>query len=351
MSAQAEAARNLMRARRYADAKSLLGQALASDPDDFELHALLAQAYLGLRQPAPALRAADAATLRAPDDDWPHRLRSLALLRLGRAREAVAAAKQAVRLAPELAFARHVLAEAHMGAKQYDEAYVQALEAVRLSPDSTDMHDLLGRCMLRKRMYREAEAAFRRALTFDPNDAAAHNNLGVVLSKTGRRVDAVHEFNEAARLDPSFETARKNLYSGTRVLVGGGSVVFLLYLLARISVAINFGRTSPGFLLIGATIVVIGLVVWVRRYRPFTRKELPATAVAYYEAEKRRIRRANRPVLLLRIASVPVLLVGVVLSAVFDNGWFFFVGVAVALALLYLSPFAWRRLVERANSP
>ena len=348
MSAQAEAARHLIRAGRQQDAVSLLGQALAVTPDDHELHCLLAQAYLGLRRPADALREAQNASRLAPEDEWPHRLRSIALRRLGRNRDAVAAATESVRLAPEEPYARHSLAEAHLSAKHADEAYVQALEAVRLSPQSVDMHDLLGRCMIRKHMYREAEATFRHALQIDPNDAAAHNNLGVVLNGTGRRVEAVKEFNEAARLDPSFETARQNLYSGTRWLVGGGSLVFLIYLVIRASVLLNVSRSSGGLALVGLAILAVFTGLWIWRYRPFMRKaQLPATAVAYYQAENRRLRIANRPVLILRLVGIPVVVVGGFAFAVaIDQPWIVLVSLGLAVALYFLSPWAWRRLAQ-----
>jgi Flp pilus assembly protein TadD len=352
MSAQAEQARNLIRVGRQQDAVVMLLRGLASTPDDYELHCLLAQAYLGMRQTPAALQAAENAARAAPDDEWPHRLRSIALRRLGRTRQAVDAAMQAVRLAPEEPYARHSLAEAHLDAKQHDQAYIQALEAVRLAPYAADMHDVLGRCMIRKHMYGEAEASFRRALQLDPNDAAAHNNLGVVLDGTGRKVEAVTEFNEAARLDPSFETARRNLYSGTRFLVGGGSAVFLVYLVIRLAVIANASRHSLGFALVGVPILAAIIVIWVRRYRPFLRKPaLPATALAYYQAENRRLRTANRPVLLLRLASIPVVVGSFALALVLNQPIVLLAGIALGIALYLLSPWAWRRLVQGPSGP
>src|SRR5437588_3224305 len=121
-----------------------------------------------------------------------------------------------------------MLSEAYLAANKVDDAYLQALETVRLMPAAADSFDVLGRALLHKRKYREAEANFRRALELDATDAVAHNNLGVALQRQGRRVDAVNAFTAAARIAPSFDTARKNRYSGTRLLLGGGSLVFIL---------------------------------------------------------------------------------------------------------------------------
>ena len=347
MSAQAEAARHLIRAGRQQDAIGLLGRALAAAPDDYELHCLLAQAYIGLRRPADALGSAEQASRLAPQDEWPHRLRSIALRRLGRQREAVAAATESVRLAPQEPYARHSLAEAFLAAKRDDEAYAQAYEAVRLAPENGDMYDLIGRCMIRKHMYRDAEASFRHALQLDPNDAAAHNNLGVVLNGTGHRVEAVKEFNEAARLDPSFETARRNLYSGTRFLLGGGSAVFLIYLALRAAVLLNASRSSAGLALVGGALLLVFVGVWVWRFRPFTRRrQLPATAIAYYHAENRRLRVANRPVLLLRLAAIPVVVGGFALGVAINEPAVFLAFLPVAAGLYFLSPWAWRQLAQ-----
>jgi tetratricopeptide (TPR) repeat protein len=347
MSAQAEAARSLIRVGRYGDAIKVLLVALASSPEDHELHGLMAQAYLGLEQPKEALRAADTAVRHAPDDEWAHRLRSIALRRLGRPRESVDAAMQAVSLAPELAYARHALAEAQLSAKHADDAYVQALEAVRLSPADSDMHDLVGRCLLARRMHPEAEATFRNALRLDPNDAAAHNNLGVALSRQGRREEAVAAFNDAARIDPSFETARRNLYSGTRFLIGGGSAVFFLYLLVRLAVVLNSSHRSPWVFAVAAAAFALAAVVWILRYRPFTKKKIPESAVAYYKAEKKRQSRLNRPVVLLRLASFPVAGAMIGLAFVLDSGLVLLLTVPVTVAWYWFSPTLWRRYARR----
>ena len=347
MSAQAEAARSLVRVGRHGEAVKLLLQALASSPDDDELHCLLAQAHIGARQPAEALRAADNAARLAPDDEWPHRLRSIALRRLGKGRDAVAAAAQAVRLSPELAYARHALAEAHLAAKQVDEAYAQAYEARRLSPEDADMYDLLGRCLLARKMPKEAEASFRQALQLDPTDAAAHNNLGVALQRQGRSVEAVHAYNDAARIDPSFETARQNLYSATRVLIGGGSAVFLGYLLFRVLVGVSVTHGSSWFALVALAVVAIGIAVWIRRYRPFTRKNIPPTAIAYYKAERKRLRRINRPYLLLRLATIPLAAGMLVVAAMLNSTVLLLLVLPLAIAWYWGTPRLWRRYVQR----
>jgi Flp pilus assembly protein TadD len=346
MSSAAQSARSLIGVGRPADAVKVLLQALPSSPEEHDLHCLLAHAYIALHQPHEALKAATQAVLLAPEEEWAHRLRSIALRQVGRKKESVDAAKEAVRLEPMYGFARKNLAEAYLAVNKVDDAYLQALETVRLMPDSADSFDVLGRALIHKKMYKEAEANFRHALELDATDAVAHNNLGVALQRQGRRVEAVNSFNAAAKLDPSFDTARQNLYSGTRVLLGGGSLVFIVILLIRSIAFVNASQRSPVLAVFVGGVLVLGIVLYIRRYRPFTRKELPATAVAYYKAETQRQRRAYRPILLLRLASFVVLGGMVALALILDAPLLILVAVPVTAAWYWLSPRAWRRFFE-----
>ncbi|TME72181.1 MAG: tetratricopeptide repeat protein [Chloroflexi bacterium] len=347
MSSQAQAARSLISVGRPGDALRVLLQALASSPEDADLHCLLANAYIALNRPKEALDAATQAVLLAPQEEWAHRLRSIALRQLGRKKESVGAAREAVRLAPEDGYARKTLSEAYLVTGKVDDAYLQALETVRLMPASADSFDVLGRALLHKRKFKEAEANFRRALELDATDAVAHNNLGVALQRQGRRVEAVNAFNAAARIDPSFDTARKNLYSGTRVLLGGGSLVFIVLLGIRLSVVINVSQRSPILGVFAGGLVVLAIALYIRRYKPFTRKQLPPTAVAYYKAETQRLRRADRPLLLLRLASFLILAAMVALAVVLDAPYLVLIAVAITAAWYWLSPRVWRRFVQR----
>lgn len=355
MSGPAQAAKAFIVAGRPLDAINVLLRGMSTSPDDPELNGLLAQAYLASSRPKEALDAANRAARSAPEDEWPQRLRSIALRRIGKTGESVAAALEAVRLDPALAISRRNLADAYLAARNPGDAYVQAMEAVRLAPEVADSFDALGRALLAQKRYADAEANFRRALELDPNDAVAHNNLGVALQRQGRRVEAVSAFNESARIDPSYETARRNLYSGTRALVGGGSAVFLGFLVFRLFVLINAGRNAPWLVPIAAALLVLGVVVYLRRFRPWQRPQLPPTAVAYYQAEVKRQRRADRPLVLLRLASFLVLgaIVGLAIALAYVDpsgeatGITLLLAVPVTIAWYWLSPRLWRRYVQQ----
>lgn len=226
----ASQARALLAAGRAQDGARILGQALAADPADAELHCLLAQAGLALDRPGDALRAAEAALALGFEAEWPHRLRSIALGRMRRRGEAVGAAREAVRLAPNEPLPLRALGGALLDALKVDEAAGVAAHLAEVAPDAPGSHDLLGRVALRRHRGAEAEAHLRRALTLTPDDPFLHNNLGVALSQQrGRKKDAIDAFNQAARLDPGNTLARGNLkraiggYAG----VGAGAVLVL----------------------------------------------------------------------------------------------------------------------------
>jgi tetratricopeptide (TPR) repeat protein len=347
MSAEASRARDLLLARRPGEAVKALLEGLSSSPDDPELHCLLAQAHLILQRPKECLKAATDAVRVAPDMEWAHRLRSIALRQMRRNRESIEAAAQAVRLEPSLSAAQQTLADAHLAASHSNEAYGIALEALRLEPDSPDVHDLIGRCLLSMHRYAEAERAFRNALQLDPNDSTSHNNLGVALQAQGRRVDAVHAFNAAAKIDPTDETARKNVYSGTQTLIGGGIVAIAVISLIRLSVLLNSSRHPSLVTVLIAAVLIAGIVVFLIRHRRVSKDQLPTSAVAYYEAESRRLRAERRPIQLLRVGSILFAGAMTVLGIALASGLLLLLTIPVAALWYAFSPAIWRWIMRR----
>lgn len=285
LTAQGEAARSLIHARRPADAIKLLLEALSSSPDDSTLFCLLAQACTDSGRPEEALHAADQAASLVPNDEWPHRLRSIALRHLNRNGEAVEAGLQSVQLAPTLGVAHQSLCDAYLAAKQNDQAFLEGVEALRLAPDAPYSHDVMGRCFLARRQFKDAEKEFRRALEIHPNFALAHNNLGVALQGQGRLVEAIAAADAAARIDPSGEQFRRNVYRGTRLLIGVGTGILLVTGVLIALLAIVVGSRSVGLAALLAGLIVVGIVLSVIRSRD---RRLPKTALAYYHSVRRR---------------------------------------------------------------
>jgi tetratricopeptide (TPR) repeat protein len=292
VTAQAEAARSLINARRYEDAVRVALEGLSTSPDDYELHCLVAQACLGMRQPKNALAAADRAVGLAPDNEWPHRLRSIALRTMERAAEACDSAREAVRLAPTAAAPRRNLCDAYLASNQVDRAFAEAIEAVRLEPESARSHEAMGRCLLGRMQFKDAEASFRRALEIESTLAQAHHNLGRALQSQGLAIEGLHAFDAAARIDPGWESPRRNLYWGTRIFFTCGTMalVALFVLVGLALVFINLIVSPPASIFLSA-LAVLAYGWSAYRYLSVGDRRFPRTAIAYYTAEKRRRRR------------------------------------------------------------
>lgn len=205
--------RLLLDAARWDDAVAALAPILATAPDDAEPRCLLAQAYLGLRQPADAVDAAAGALAVDPASTWAVRLHALALHNAGRNWEAVSAGRWLVAAEPDEWRAWWVLSVSARGcgARGLVEAEAAAEHAVALAPEHADTHDAYASALLARGRVEEAEAAFRRALALDPTDAYAHNGLGQVALQRKDPAAAANGFRRALLADPRESAARHNL--------------------------------------------------------------------------------------------------------------------------------------------
>lgn len=213
MSAQLDKARTLAELGRLESARGVLAEALATEPDNADLLAELANTHLRLSDYRQALDVSTSALRHAPDDTYAWRVRALAELQLARAggnsaraREhrtaAIAAARRACELEPKYADNHRVLA-----ATQRDTNPKAALSstgrALELDPDDISVHLLRG-MILRENLLQpdRAEAAFRKVLELDPERVEALYHLALVEWDRRNYVVAERELRRVAQLDP-----------------------------------------------------------------------------------------------------------------------------------------------------
>ncbi len=135
----------LLQLGRAAEALARLSLLAARDPQNADVHGLLAQALLAVDQPEPAAEAARRAAALAPHAAWPHRLASLSYDRLGKQRLALAEGRHAVQLGPHEWAAFACLATAAKRRRSTRrEAQAAAAEALRLAPTEPEAHRVAG---------------------------------------------------------------------------------------------------------------------------------------------------------------------------------------------------------------
>lgn len=208
----------LLQLGRAAEALARLSLLAARDPQNADVHGLLAQALLAVDQPEPAAEAARRAAALAPHAAWPHRLASLSYDRLGKQRLALAEGRHAVQLGPHEWAAFACLATAAKRRRSTRrEAQAAAAEALRLAPTEPEAHRVAGMVAMAAGRRTEASAHFARALSIDPQNASTLNEVGRLklagrLPKSGTQLaGAANSFAQAVQTDPAAMTSRHNL--------------------------------------------------------------------------------------------------------------------------------------------
>jgi tetratricopeptide (TPR) repeat protein len=202
---------------RWQEAAGEAGLYLQSSPGEGRVLCLLAQARLGLDDPAGALAAAQAAMLAEPSSEWALRLASLACRRLGRTAEAVDLARAAVAASPFLAETHVALARAELElGRNLGGARSAAEHAVGLAPHMVDAHLAVSAIAYAQGRFMDAEASCREALRIDPQSAVAHNQFARIYLRYGgltpsALATAAGGFASALRADPRIHVSRANL--------------------------------------------------------------------------------------------------------------------------------------------
>ncbi|MGW4244970.1 tetratricopeptide repeat protein [Nocardia sp. NPDC004722] len=216
-------ARALIALRRYRDARELLAEVLAADPDNATALADMGKVALMLGDGERALEFTAAALRLAPESAYIWRVRVYAALRttlgerdpaLRRAATdlALEAARRAVELDPLASESFRVLAAAQRG-DDPRAALASIDRAVEIDPENVVAHqmraDILGEDLDRRE---ESEAALRTVLRLDPENAAARFDLALLDLARGDREAAVRGLRGIGATDPRWgNTVRAQL--------------------------------------------------------------------------------------------------------------------------------------------
>lgn len=272
----------LVSAQRWEAALRSLTPALAADPDDPRLLALLVRTLRSLGRRQEALDAARRLLTAAPEDPYSFRLATLVLVDVGWVDEAIGLATRAVALDPHnaanhLALSRAWAQSRRPGAVAHQLA--AAREAVLLDPNSADAQIQIGAALAADADVEGARAAYRAALRLDPGNPAALNNLAVLDLQSGDAASAARGLAAALAADPQGVVARRNLDAvAVRVLRRIGWWTLLAPVPALVAAQLDRPGLARALALLAlAVLPLVGLRFWraLSRGQRRTLRELP----------------------------------------------------------------------------
>jgi tetratricopeptide (TPR) repeat protein len=161
----------------FADAKDLLGRAVAMRPSFAPGWFELGQIQAAERQYGRAVQAYDQALVFQPQDSKCWFQRGVALALLGRRTDAIASYRQALQFDPAEWRAHFELGSLLGQEGKMAEAKVAAAEAVRLNPRFAPARLNLGMVLVQLGQLDEAERQFEAALQLDPTNSKAPDYL------------------------------------------------------------------------------------------------------------------------------------------------------------------------------
>ena len=231
---------------RYADAEAEYRAAIHLDPQNADLHGMLAPCLSDQGKNDEAVAEAREALRLAPTSERAHYGLGYALDRKGDSRGAEAELREALRLSPNDDNAHVVLGLVLYTKGDCDGGFAEAREGIRLNPESGLAHSafgaMLGWCKgewdegiseMREglHLYPNCEwshialggafrarsdwdgaiAEYREALRLNPNNESTHNYLGIALGGQRDWDSAIAEFREALRLNPDFAETHSSM--------------------------------------------------------------------------------------------------------------------------------------------
>ncbi len=214
-----DAALDLHRQGRLAEAEPLYRAVLAEQPDHFNALHLFGVAALQGGRASAALDLISKALALAPEVGVAHSNKGNALHKLGRLEEALASYDRAFELTPNDPTVLMNRGATLSALGRLDEAVASYDAALGLDGDHAEAHSNRGVALRELGRPEAALESLDRALALQPSFAEAHSNRGNALHDLGRFADAVAAHNRSIALRPDYPDAYWNR-SQTELLLG-----------------------------------------------------------------------------------------------------------------------------------
>ena len=209
--------RNLQRAQllmsqdRHTEAAGELRQALAQDPNNPYLHAVLAICLAENEAYGDATAEARQAIHLGPDVPLAHYAHAKVLLHRQFFKEAQQAIDQAIQLDPQDADAWALSSAICMNRRDWKAALEAAEHGLEIDSEHVECTNLRAMALVNLGRKEQAGATIDAALARNPENALTHANQGWTLLHRREPVKAMEHFREALRLDPTLDWARAGI--------------------------------------------------------------------------------------------------------------------------------------------
>jgi tetratricopeptide (TPR) repeat protein len=178
---------------------STLEQLLATAPDSYAAHELLAQTYQNSEQDAKALAEYKVVAGIVPNLPGVHFSIGHLLLKTGQQEEAMAELEAELRLNPDHGGANAELGTILLNQQQAAKAIPHLEKALQTNPDQWATYRDLGKAYYMQKDFPKAETALQQAVRHDPQ-GQAHYQLALVYRSLGKKVAANEQFEIARKL-------------------------------------------------------------------------------------------------------------------------------------------------------
>lgn len=194
----------------FAQAKKVLCDFLAKEPNNSEAHALLCLTYTRMDQMPLAISEGREAVRLNPDSDYANWALSVAHYQYAQYDKAFELIEKCIAAKPLKSAYLALASDISYCQKKYDRAMQFADKAVARNPQNVDALGAKARAHLGLNQLEDAENLSKQALAIDPNDYGLHWNLGDICLRRKNAKEASKFFKEALRLSPGSVGSRQS---------------------------------------------------------------------------------------------------------------------------------------------
>lgn len=201
----------LVEQKRLDEASKILMEALASEPNNAHVLAMLSQIQIDKEQYTEAITLIDKAIAIEPDTSYLFYIKALCLFNMENYTGAEDMLQVSISLDPDDADNFALFAHIQLMRKDYEEALSYADEALICESDHILALNVRSTALLNLNKKEESYQTIEDALSEDPNNAYTHANFGWNLLRKGDNKKALEHFTQALKIDPNNDYAQAGM--------------------------------------------------------------------------------------------------------------------------------------------